>query len=479
MFKTLKTMLKLLRIIIFSLSISILFYSCEPQQKQIKYCFLFIGDGMGVAQVNLTEAYLAAIKNEKGFEQLSFTQFPHAGLVSTYADNRFITCSAAAGTAFATGYKTNINRISTDTSGLVPFKSIATICKEHGMKVGILSSVSIDHATPAVFYAHEASRDNYFKIGIDLANSNFDFFGGGGFKSPVDTLEGQIVNAIELAKEKGFTYVDTYSGLKNLNVGDGKIIAVHPDVMEGSAAMPYTIDKPDAPTLAEFTSKAIELLDNKNGFFMMVEGGKIDWACHGNDAATSIHETIAFDDAVQVALDFYRKHPDETLVIVTADHETGGMALGAEETKYESYFQYIQYQKVSIDKFNGLLVDFQQNLTGNFDSDLNNLLGLIEENFGLGKEIPISEEDKSKLWFAFEETIQNSKAGNTMYSSFPPITKAIIIMVSEKAGVGWTTYGHTGINVPIYSIGPGAELFSGVIDNTDIPKIMQRQLGIE
>ena len=174
-------MVNFVRTVFLFLALSLIFQNCNSQKKpkQIKYAFLFIGDGMGVAQINLTEAYLAAIEDKKGFKQLSFTQLPHAGLVSTYANNRFITCSAAAGTAFATGNKTNINHISTNTTGTVPFKSIATLCKEKGMKVGILSSVSIDHATPAVFYANQPTRSNYFEIEVDLANSNFDFFGGG------------------------------------------------------------------------------------------------------------------------------------------------------------------------------------------------------------------------------------------------------------------------------------------------------------
>jgi alkaline phosphatase len=468
------------RILFVLISLSIVFTSCQKnEEKQVKYAFLFIGDGMGVAQVNLTEAYLAAIKNKKGFEQLSFTQLPEAGLVKTYANNRFITCSAAAATAFATGNKTNINRISTDSTGNVPFKSIATICKENGMKVGILTSVSIDHATPAVFYAHEKSRNSYFQIGLDLANSDFDYFGGGGFKVPIDTLNGELINSIELAKENGFTYVDSREGFTNLKKGNEKVIAVHPELMQGSAAIPYVIDNPVGPTLADFTAKGIELLENENGFFMMIEGGKIDWACHSDDAASAIQETIAFDEAIQVALDFYKKHPDETLIIVTADHETGGLALGAEKTGYESYFEFLQYQKVSIDKFSSLLADFEKTLSGNYDTDLNNFLAMVSENFGLGKEIPLTEEDKSKLWFAFEKTIKNKNAGATMYSNFPPISEVIVKMVSEKAGVGWTTYAHTGINVPIYAIGPGAELFSGVIDNTDIPKIMMKQLGVE
>lgn len=473
-------MLKYLRIAVLFALIAFVFQSCQENvtTQKPKYVFLFIGDGMGVAQVNLTEAYLGSINHEKGFDHLSFTEFPNTGLVSTFANNRFITCSAAAGTAFATDHKTNINRISTDSTGHVPFKSIATICKEHGMKVGILTSVSIDHATPAVFYAHNSSRDDYFHIDLDLAKSNFDYFGGGGLKSPAGELDGKTVNAIELAQKNGFKYVHTNKDIENLKASDGRIIAVYPNLID-DAAMPYVIDKPDMPTLADFTAKGIEMLNNDSGFFMMVEGGKIDWACHKNDAATAIYETIAFDEAIQVALNFYHKHPEETLIIVTADHETGGLSLGNRENKYETYFKYLQYQKVSFDKFNGIIVDFEKNLTGKTDKDKEALLKLVERNFGLGKEIPISDNDKSRIWSAFEKSIDDKSGKNLLYGDYPPITETIIQMVSEKSGVGWTTYSHTGIEIPIYSIGPGSDLFSGTIDNTDIPKMIEKQLGFE
>ena len=468
-------MITIFRNLFLILTVSLLFQACtrdrDEEKTKIKYAFLFIGDGMGVAQVNLTEAYLAAIDNEKGFKQLSFTQFPEAGLVKTYANNRFITCSAAAATAFSTSHKTNINRISMDTSGMVPFKSIATICKENDMKVGILSSVSIDHATPAVFYANQPLRSNYFEIGIDLSKSNFDFFGGGGFRTPVGIINGKEVNAIELSKENHFTYIDSNEGLVKLKPGNGKVIAVHPNLLVGSSAMPYAIDQPEQPSLADFTAKAIQYLDNENGFFMMVEGGKIDWACHSKDAATSIHETIAFDEAIQEAIAFYTLHPNETLILVTADHETGGMALGADATEYESYFHLLQYQKMSIDAFNEKVEKLSDELSGKKSKNKELLFDLIADNFGLGDEIPLTEDDKSLIWRSFKQSLKKSaEAKETMYAELPSITETLIKLVSDKAGVGWTTYGHTGINVPIYAIGPGSEQFSGVIDNTEIPK---------
>ncbi|MEJ2594141.1 MAG: alkaline phosphatase [bacterium] len=450
----------------------------QEQRPEPKYLFLFIGDGMGVAQVNLAEAYLAVIHGEKGFEQLSFSGFPVSGLVRTYADNRFITCSAAAGTAFATGYKTNIGHIATDTSGQVPYKSIATICKEHGMKTGILTSVSLDHATPAVFYAHQPSRDNYFEIGMELAGSDFDFFAGGGFKEPDGVFNGKQANAIDAARENGFTYVNTPEGFGSLDTVTGKVIAVHPDLLP-SGAMPYVIDNPGSPSLADFTAMAIKHLDNKDGFFMMVEGGKIDWACHSKDAASSIQETIAFSEAVQAAIDFYQKHPEETLILVTADHETGGLALGAQETGYNSFYTYLQYQDISVERFNEVLAVFGRQLTGNETSDRESLLTLVDNHFGLGSKIPITEQDKSVIWEAFEQSLKGKNQQETVYTEYPTITETVISMVSSKSGVGWTTFKHTGINIPIYALGPGAERFTGVIDNTDIPRIMEELMGFD
>lgn len=451
---------------------------CRKPTDQPKYIFLFIGDGMGLAQVNLTEAYFSSVDTAQDIRRLSFTGFPSTGFVRNEANDRLITGSAAAGTAFATGHKTNIGRISMDPSGTVPYKSIATHCKEHGMKVGIISSVSINHATPAVFYSHQPSRNNYFDIGLDLAGSNFDFFAGGGFNKPEGVVNGDSVNLYSVVQDSGFTLVRSDSGLRYLKKNPGKVMAVSPHLLY-SGAMPYSIDDTSSPTLAEFTAKAIELLDNENGFFMMVEGGKIDWACHSDDAASAVHETIAFDDAVKEALKFYKAHPNETLIVVTADHETGGLALGTGKTKYSSHYEYLQYQKVSYDKFNDIIAGFQERLSGNFEQDLDSLLKLTSDFFGFDKGVPISEEDKSRIWFSFENSLREVEEAHRSHGDYSPKIKLPVQLMSEKAGIGWSTYSHTGINVPVYAIGPGAELFSGTIDNTDIPKIMMKKLGIE
>ncbi|NTV83580.1 MAG: alkaline phosphatase, partial [Bacteroidales bacterium] len=280
---------------------AIIFNGDDPQK--VKYVFLFVGDGMGQAQVNLTQGYLAALEDRVGFGQMNFTRFPHVGFASTYAFNQFITCSAAAGTALATGHKTSNGRISMDPEGSLPYESIATKAKNDGYKVGIVTNVSIDHATPAVFYAHQPGRDMYFEIGLDLARSDFDFFAGGGFLIPDGgSVDSGAVNVIDYAMRNGFNVVNTREGFENLSPAAGKTLVISPRTAS-EASMPFSIDMaPTDITLADYTAKAISLLDNEKGFFLMVEGGKIDWASHGNDAATVIHEVIAFDKDVEHAV---------------------------------------------------------------------------------------------------------------------------------------------------------------------------------
>ncbi len=458
--------------------------SCEEkaQQPQIKYAFLFIGDGMGLAQVNTAEAFLAAKENKPGFERLSFSKFPVLGRASTYANNRFITCSAAAGTALATGHKTNINRISMNPEGTELFETIAEKANKNGFKTGIITSVSIDHATPAVFYAHQKSRSQYFEIGLDLATSNIDFFGGGGLKKPVGVVDGDTINTLEIAMQNGFTVANTLESIDALAPGVGKVLAIAPRLADG-ASLPYTIDgNAGNPSLADFTHKAIELLSDGKGFFIMVEGGKIDWACHGNDAATTLHETLAFDEAVKVALEFYKQHPTETLIVVTADHETGGLALGNETMKYESDISLLSHQNISSEAFNRLVSDFRITLTNNKANDFERMLEMISEKFGVGDstQIPLSGQEKEQLKQVFEKSMY----GNTddtidlTYGEYEPVTGFLIQLVSKKAGLGWTTYAHTGINVPIYAIGSGSEVFGRSIDNTDIPQNIEKLMQI-
>lgn len=440
--------------------------SCNVKQennlpKHAKYVFYFIGDGMGIAHVQMTEAYMHAVKQETvGFDELSFDTLPVHGFATTHANNRLITGSAAAGTALATGHKTNISHISTSPDGKENFESIAEKFRDNGMKIGIITSVSIDHATPSVFYAHQNRRKYYYSIGKDLVNSDFDFFAGGGFLD-ADSLPEE--NLFDLAANNRYHVVNKLEEVSAIPDSE-KVILMNP-VLGENMEMPYAIDRKyeGGYTLAQFTREGINRLYNdEEGFFMMVEGGKIDWASHDNDAAAIVHEVIDFDLAVQEALKFYLQHPLETLIVVTADHETGGLSLGNAYKGYESDFALLDNQKMSFDRLSRLLKlgdiskDEMMDIFGVQD------LNTWEKSIVQRAENPDSNPDKY-----------------IDYASYDPLATSYKSIVNYRSGAGFTTWKHSGSPVPVYVIGNQQEMFVGKYDNTDIPKRILKAVGLE
>ncbi len=455
------------------------------QAQKAKYVFFFIGDGMGLAAAATTQAYLAALNDTSGFQDLSFTAFPAFGMSTTHAGNRFITCSAAAGTALATGNKTSINTISMDSKRENKLVTIAEEVRDHGLKVGIISSVSIDHATPAVFYAHQPDRNMYYEISLDLGRSNFDYFGGGGFYQPFGKNGDASISSYDFAKQNGYTITQTRDEFNNLTPASGKVIATG-NVLESSGALRYLIDQTgeDIP-LQDFVTKGIEMLDNKKGFFMMCEEGKIDWAAHSNDGASLVNNVLALDKAVKVAMDFYKKHPKETLIIVTADHETGGLAMGWAGTKYESNLGLLQNQKISMDYFS-VLVDSIIKNTPDKVAALTATMTAINKYFGLDdetKNLQLKPEEKLMIETAFMETRGNVEKSKLVffleYGGSNPVAAVVVRILNNRAGLSWGTYSHTGIPVPVYAIGAGSELFDGYFDNTDIPKKIYKAMKLK
>jgi len=453
--------------------------------QKAKYVFFFIGDGMGLAAASATQAYMAAINDTSGFNNLSFTSFPAIGLVTTYAGNRFITCSAAAGTALATGHKTSINTISMDAEHKNKLVTIAEKSRDHGFKVAIISSVSIDHATPATFYAHQTDRDKYYEISLDLAKSNFDFFGGGGFYQPYGKDGKETTSSYDLALQNGYTITQTRTGLNNLTPASGKVLATG-NILESSGALRFAIDQTGEDLqLMDFVGKGIEMIDNKKGFFMMCEEGKIDWAAHSNDATTVVNNVLALDKAVKVAIEFYKKHPKETLIIVTADHETGGLALGWAGTHYESNLKLLQHQKISMEHFS-VLMDSIISTTADETAALDATMAALNTYFGLddvSKNLQLKADEKSAIEAAFYKakgSIEKAKADMKLqYSGNNPVAAVAVKILNNRAGLSWGTFSHTGIPVPVYAIGAGSELFEGYYDNTDIPKKIYKAMKMK
>ncbi|MDC7218678.1 MAG: alkaline phosphatase [Spirochaetales bacterium] len=448
-------------------------HDMEGQFGKAKYVLLFIGDGMAMTQINAAEAYLnAQAGTAPGIEKLSFTQLPAQGLTTTFSSNAFITDSAAAGTALACGEKTESGVIAMDASKTVELPTIAEMAKDAGMKVGIVSSVNLDHATPAVFYSHNQSRKNYYEINMELANSDFDYFAGGEVRLS-KTPEGQK-SAQDVMEERGFTIVSDKAEFLALQASENQVYAYN----HGFAfnALDYAMDMDeDDITLAEFTKKGIELLDNEDGFFMMVEGGKIDWACHANDAAASIHNTIAFDKAVQEGIKFYNEHPEDTILIVTGDHETGGLTLGFAGTKYASAFNEISKQTMSWEAFNEYVLDpYKESHDG--AGSLADLMPEIEKAFGL---TDLNDDEMAMIEAAFARSLNNEveKASDSqeylLYGSYEPLTVTLTHIVNQRAGLAWSSYSHTGVPVQTFAVGVGQDMFNGYYDNTDIFKYMK------
>lgn len=459
--------------------------------KTPKYVFYFIGDGMSNTQINVTEAALSnpnfklrTTKSTKAVTlgHMNIRELPVTGMQTTHAEDRYITGSAASATALATGFKTTIGTISQNGDHTEDLMTMAEMAKEKGMKVGIISSVSIDHATPACFYAHTESRNNYQEIGQDLLTSNFDYFAGGNVRH--NKYKGYTLdNFIADAKAQGYSYVNTRSEFDALNAESGKTIATIKKLetyTSDGCALPYAMDvyaqasKDDRITLADFTEKGIEVLDNEKGFFMMVEAGKVDWACHANDVVASSMDMIAFDQAIGKALDFYKEHPDETLIVVTGDHETGGLSLGFASTKYETAFDLLQYQSESYVVFTSKVRAWAAAGNMTFESALEE----VKVSFGLGdntKGLEISDYERELLEDAFNRSMSGESDHapeeiSVIYGYYDPFTVTITHILNNKAGIDWGTYSHTGVPVPVFAIGQGSTFFDGYYDNTDIAK---------
>lgn len=296
----------------------------RKDETKAKYIFLLIGDGMGQSHVALAESYLSYKAGKLGGEQLTFSGFPNYGIVTNYSADHITTCSAAAGTAIATGTKTNNGMLGVDPEGN-PHESVAERLKKDGYKVGIISSVPINDATPAAFYSHVKSRRMGYEISKSMASSGFEFFAGGGFKNH-KSKDGEYIG--DYLTSQGMTMCYSQEEFESADKS-GRIVMCEPYNREKEPKTYYAgAQLPEGHiTISQYLDNAIEMF-GEEPFFIMCEGGEIDWAAHSNKTMPTINTILTFDKAVQRAYEFYLKHPDETLIIVTADHETGGVTLG-------------------------------------------------------------------------------------------------------------------------------------------------------
>ena len=470
--------------------------------KVPKYVFLFIGDGMSFPQFQSAADYLGALADSDymlaepslddnqgavldGPQPLNFMGFEAVGSVVTYDSNSFAPDSASTATSIATGHKTYSGSINVDETATIGYETITEkVHKQLGMKVGVVSSVNLNHATPAAFYAHQASRSSYYEIGQELINSGFEYFAGGGLLKPTGSNKDKK-DLYELAKAAGYSVAKTQAEAAKLT--SGKMILIDEDLAD-SSAMAYDLDRTqDMWSLADYVKKGIDVLDNEKGFFLMCEGGKIDWACHANDAASTIQDTLALTTAVQIAIDFAKDHADETLILVTGDHETGGMTIGFAGTNYDTYLSLLNSQKISFAKFDSDYVKGYKENKVSFEQ----VLADVEALFGLkavgeeGDKLVLTEYEKGLLRTAYEKSINGTATGMTKqaeyvaYGTYEPLTVTITHILNNKSGVSFTSYSHTGLPVAMFAHGLNADLFNGYYDNTAIYAKMAAILGVK
>lgn len=492
----------------------------ETENTVPKYIFFFIGDGMSYPQIQLTNYYLnAAAGNEsvtvdgeektvlKSGNSLNMMNLEVTGSAQTYDSTSFAPDSASTATSIATGHKTWSGSINVSEDFSQEYETIAEKLKaQKGYKIGILSSVNLNHATPAAFYAHQASRNSYYEIGLELIDSGFDYFAGGGLKKTTGS-DGDQTDLYELAEEAGYKVVKTQVEAEALTAEDGKTIVIDEHLADGDA-MAYEVDRAtDEWSLADYVEKGIEVLENETGFFMMVEGGKIDWACHANDAVSTISDTLALDDAVAKAVEFYEKHPDETLILVTGDHETGGLTIGYAGTDYDTFLTNFDNQKISYAKFDSdYVAAYKENRT-DFETvmkDVTELFGLTapadenaekteqkdsadlhpeSENTGA---LEMTAYEYGLLKAAYDETMSRtgeesefSQEEYILYGSYEPLTVTITHILNNKSGINFGSYAHTGLPVEVLVSGVGAEKFEGYYDNTQIYEKLAELTGVE
>ena len=327
-------------------------YPAKFKGKKPKNVILLISDGMGVPHMH------AALTANRG--RLFLENFKHMGFSNTYSAESYITDSAAGGTALATGKKTYNAAIGVDMDKK-PLKTILQEASDKGLATGLVSTSAITHATPASFIAHQPHRNMYEEIAADFLNTDIDVFIGGGLKHFTERKDGR--NLVEELRQKGYRIEKDMNAVKDIQ--SGKLAALTAEEHHGRWN-----ERGDMLPVA--TRTAINILsNNKKGFFMMVEGSQVDWGGHAGSTIYVVEDMLDFDQAVGVALEFASKNR-ETLVVVTADHETGGMTI----------------------------------LDGNYET------GMVKGAFSTG--------------------------------------------------------GHTGIVVPVMAFGPGAEQFTGFMENTDI-----------
>lgn len=434
--------------------------SAEIQIEPVKNVIVVMADGTGSTHTTVSRWMNGAPLVSEEYV---------TGAIRTYAADSLVTDSAPAATAFATGKKSNTKLV-----GVLPYRAtlpganaseeekyrpVATIleaAKLKGKSTGLIATSNIQHASPAGYSAHTGNRSDYNDIAMQQVYQDIDVVFGGGRQYLLPEQAGGVrkdgKNLEMTLKERGYGIVKDRQEMKAWS--GGKVWGLF-----AADAMAYEMDRkiliPDEPSLAEMTESALQVLSkNPNGFFLFVEASKVDWASHANDPIGVVSDVLAWDEAVEIAVNFAKKNPG-TLVLAFSDHGNGGMSLGSKKTD-------TSYDKLPLDD---LVIPLKKaQLTGEGvefvlgeDRSEQNIRKIVSEYFG------VTDLSKEEI-----RSIQKSKTGEMNYVLGP--------IISNRSVIGWTTNGHTGEDLFLYAYGPGK--YTGTIDNTDLAMIQEKSLGL-
>lgn len=457
------------------ISLAALFAVLQCLASSPKYVFFFIGDGMGVNIINYTQYYKAAHNGQHGTELLNFAKFPVCGVATTWCADRDITDSAASGTALATGSKTNYKYLGNGPDGK-PLKNIPELAAEAGKKVAIVSTVGINHATPGSFVAHQNDRNYYDAITRDMIKAGFDFYAGS------EIIRGKKENFIENfdpMKEfeaAGYTFASSRDDFKKKCKKAKKMVMIPDKEHKVTTAIDRPSSEGTPMTLNDMVESAVEFMmkdGGKEGFFIMAESGLVDYGTHANDGAASIQEILDLEKAVDFAIAFYNLHPDETAILVTSDHDTGGSAVLPRSMEQICYFD---YQKLSSGTLTSMLKEKLKQC--NYKMSWEEVKGFISEYTGLWDKIQVKEGDEKKLREVYDNTVAKAAAGSISdeygHTDNAEIVAKAIKLLNKYAGLTWGTSGHSGSFVPVYYIGPHPEFFSQMNDNALLSQRMKQ-----
>ncbi|MGE4485018.1 MAG: alkaline phosphatase [Oscillospiraceae bacterium] len=425
-------------------------------ETPVKNVIIMIPDGMSTDAVTLARWY-------NGGQALNLDKMA-SGLVRTYSSDAPIADSAPAGTAYATGYKSHTGFVgvlpdANTMPGLdpldasrkrAPVANILEAAQLDGKATGLIATSEIMHATPADFSAHYASRKAYDILSMQQVYQDIDVVLGAGTKYLTESGRSDGNDLLAVIKDN-YQYVDTTAEMKAVTTG--KLWGMFSDT-----ALAYDMDRDPAeePSLAEMTQKAIDLLSrDEDGFFLMVEGSKIDWAAHANDPIGIISDTLAFDEAVGVALDF-AESDGSTVVISVTDHGNSGISIGSKATDST-------YDKQPLASFIGPLSKATltgEGIEGVLNADRGNVVEVMAKYYGI---TDLTDDEIA--------AIKATKSGSMNYTVGP--------MIAKRANIGFTTNGHTGEDVTLYVYAPdGVGRLTGTVENTDIARYMEKVMGL-